>query len=289
MCPDRRVRVFPLDLYMLGLILIVAKVIFYPMVILLWSLFPSMWTLLISQGVLVTFEAALSASAGEKAESDRRALVDQLESFDIESAQFAVESDRATISQEIDKLFPGGAEQFNKIVREHIKKGVMDEHFGQRAKIPYYLAVLTSTTQFVLYTCWLGCYSPSSWEFQSAFALYIITLTFATNPLGTSQAMSIGKRWAAKSQPSVYTNWWSPVVSLNRYHVALGLLNSLFALLFQHACLWFPCRIASGKGFNGLKPWYGLLMEGLISAFFFWRTRVLFRPKKTDRPEPSIQ
>jgi len=279
---DGQLALFPLELYMLMTVMALATMVGACFTLLIWLLLPGFLAWLIGMGVNVAIGTTVAASAAQKVKNDRRTLVEQLETFSIETSQIAVESDRVLILEEVGRLFEGGIDAFNNTVREEVRKEVVDTFFAQRAMISYQLACIPFFPTILMFVSFACSFRQNPWEFHFIIALHAICTQFVIGPCLIAMAMSLGKRWNADSALNDHMEWWGPVVSINRYHVSISLMFWVLGVAGSAGWL-FPAMIASGNAFFGLRPWHAIFIEVAFSACYSSRIPYVFGRRKLER------
>jgi len=287
--PDGEFRLFPLELYMLMLLLSVVNTLLICLGLLIWLLVPGASTLTIIFSGGHVFGPMVMAGAAEKAKSDRQKLVEQLETFDIEAAEIHVESDRALILEEVEHLFEDGIPAFNKTVRVNIRKQVVEMFFAQRSLISYPLALIPFVPMTIFWILIAGSFRHSPWEFHAVIALYAICYQFAFAPCVMATILGCSKRWAKDSARRDHMEWWSPLVSIKMHHIAIGFLIGVTYMIIFPVFLLLPATIASGKAFFGLRPWHAVLFEVVHTALWFSRVPSVFKNRKVESRDQSIE
>merc|ERR1711920_82711 len=202
---------------------------------------------------------ALQAKAGCTFANQYARLQEQMERFDVRSAEITLESDRTAITVSIEATFDGSLDNFNTTVRTRLKYEAMRNLTGQRALI-HYTRVLWQTLPILpaVFSVWS---TSMNLPFYFRVPTYIsgVTQLFCLSPVCVAAAMELGKRCAtgkaATGARAVFV------------YLGIGLLVASLYTVFMVMSRPLPALVGLGRMRRlGVEAWCAVPMAVFVNG-----------------------
>lgn len=153
------------------------------------------------QLLMCTPALAAVSRFGARFRREQQTLVQQLEAFDARSAAATVATDRETILRSIGRMYRGGVDEFNAVVRTKLLRRVGSTFNSQRALLPYSWALLALAPKIGLMLSVTVTFADNNAQrpdapFFCTWAVCALGWVLAGFPLMLALAMHSGQREA---------------------------------------------------------------------------------------------
>lgn len=278
-CADRSnasVSLIPIGLYTMAATIQVYYSVGFAIFYVLWPVLPGIMGFNIISGLAGLPVFILCAVTGEYYADELGQLASQLQSFDIHNCRFTVETDRAAVMGAVGQLYPnGGAERFNKFVRNDLTRKVLATFCTRRSLMSYRLAVITQLPALCGYIGFVSSMRHAPFPYQVAYSVYSVTCVVALYPLTIAGCMSAAGRLASRRAAPVAGG---ASTFLRWQHLIVGICTDVLFVIALDLTYCLPCGVGAGTlPWVSEQPWHGVLISLALSLLLGIAAVAFFR------------